>query len=287
MEEKQMNSGSFSPRNILIRFLKEATTEFDEKKENTWLELLKYAFLVIGNKRLPYGDITEEIYNLNSEKVDVINDNLTKIIESANEADLGEEVLNNFRRFEDHIHLAITQKEYIHKNIESLNSEISDAKEKVDELGANKAKIYTEFVAILGIFTAVILSAFGSFQVIGSVFDNIKEVPTGKLLVFSSLTSMGVIMLLFLLMRWINRVIHIDNETNNWGSSFKENRIFISSLIILFYILSLGFLLYATEPKETIFDILSQEKFGIGIFLFLTIASITVFCFTFRNKNKN
>lgn len=252
--------------------------------------------------RPEYTDLTLFIYgnenDQDEEKIDLLEMNIQKVIEK-----LKEQQDNNTVKFVekviDHIKLAKAQKEYINKKlslaVERLNeisaqavqainlankaTEIAKTAEtQLKEVEKGKSKIYAEFVAILGIFTAVVLGAFGSLQVIGSVFNHIKDVPTGKLLVFSSLTSMGVILLLFILMRWINRIVHIDGgKRKHWRLVAKENSIFLIGLFCLLYMFFLGFLLYTPQPKNNVYALLSKVNWGmwsLGIISVLLIASV-------------
>lgn len=237
---------------------------------------------------LVYTDLTEAIYSGTENDLEIIRDNWTKIMERSNQKELVEpDISEKFKKVEDHIKLAITQRRFILNNVEQLMKEIDVAQSTVESLKDIKTRIYTEFVAILGIFTAVVLGAFGSLQVIGSVFSNIKDVPTGKLLVFSSLTSIGVLVLLFLLMRWINRIVYKDNKQISWEFSINENLTFVIGLVVLFYMFVIGFLLYTNEPKEIIFNWFSNEIIGIIIFAGFTIITIVILvkCFSLINKN--
>lgn len=276
-----------SSNRIFEQFINRAHIEFTPDDVDFWVRVFESYFKV--NSMLTYNDLTEAIYGGTSENLEVIQENWSKIMEYYTQWDLDPELTQKFKKVEDHIQLAITQRSFILSNVEtlkeelnkksqelnSLTEELKTAKDTVESLKDIKTRIYTEFVAILGIFTAVVLGAFGSLQVIGSVFSNIKDVPTGKLLVFSSITSIGVCVLLFLLMRWINRIVYRDSDSI-WRYNLKENLFFLMSLMVLVYMLVVGFLMYNEEPKNSILEIYSKGNFGIITFIVLTLITIAV-----------
>ncbi|MGW6384967.1 hypothetical protein [Peribacillus butanolivorans] len=282
--EEQLASNSF-----FELFIKEATVVLPSEKVEMWVGVFENYFLT--NNILVYNDLTEAIFNGTIENLEIIQENWSRIMEFHTQWNLAlDSNLNEkFKKVQDHILLAITQRKFILDNIEvlktelnqkteelqSLTQELEVAKKTVDNLKDIKTRIYTEFVSILGIFTAVVLGAFGSLQVIGSVFNHIKDVSTGKLLVFSSLTSIGVLILLFLLMRWINQIVRRDSD-NLWEYNFKENIFFLMSLFVLLYMLVVGFLLYNEEPKNSIFKLFSDGQLGIIVFIIITIITIVV-----------
>lgn len=313
-----METPTITTRNELISdFLNEAKAKMSEQDVEQWVDILIIALNT--KERLPYSDITVNIYNYKHHELEFVQENITKIFEKLNvyTSDSHLIIKENLSRFEDHIRLAINQRDYINRNVKRLEeqliqrnaeineltiqlneakkslseiaSDIKNTKSSIDEVSNDKTKIYTEFVAILGIFTAVVLGAFGSLQVIGSVFSNIKGVPTGKLLVFSSLTSLGVLVLLFLLMKWINHIVYKNSNKIPFSFISRENTIFISGLIALVYMFFIGFLLYAEEPKKTILSLFSNSTIGIGFFVCLTLLTLVAFiCFLLQlNKKPN
>lgn len=73
-----------------------------------------------------------------------------------------------------HIDLAKIQKDYIQENLIQLENNISIANERVKEISDIKNSIYTEFVAILGIFASIIFGVFGGFQEIQLIGKKFK-----------------------------------------------------------------------------------------------------------------
>ncbi|MDG4958563.1 hypothetical protein [Lactococcus lactis] len=115
---------------------------------------------------------------------------LVKDLSNSEYKDLAEQG-SPLRKFERHIKLACTQRDFIQNNIQQANDLAKDTKKISDEahdVAKNarsmaetaeklKGKIYSEFIAILGIFTAISFMSMGSLQVLGDLFKDVKD-PT-------------------------------------------------------------------------------------------------------------
>ncbi|NCG67156.1 hypothetical protein GWJ21_04140 [Bacillus coagulans] len=271
---------------LFKEFIIKSQNKFLEDEISQWYRVFTVIFLQIGEGRLPYGDITDCIYSVEEDpKLEIIKDNLTKIIEKSNEESKDENIKKSFERFEDHVHLAITQREFILKNVAALERKVrpldiavKDASKQVKLIIRSKAKIYAEFVSILGIFTGIVIGVMGSLQTISSVFSHINSVPTGKLLAFSSLTAMGVITIIFLLMKLVSNIVVITFEEEIPKSSLRaviaRNYVYFMSILVLFYFFILGGVLYFDGLKD-FFSVL----FGNPVIPFIVIVAIPLVIF--------
>lgn len=163
----------------------------------------------------------------------------------------------------DHIELAIEQKIGLYEKqkdqIKSINEQIKNEKTSIDKitneteklkgLEKNIGKIYTEFVAILGIFASIIFGVFGGFQEIQLIGKNLNTTPIPKLLIFSSLVMLGVTLIIFLCFNAISKLTNMPMRSCNCKAgecncSFRKRHptIFYSSCIYL-YVLLVGFAL--------------------------------------------
>lgn len=88
---------------------------------------------------------------------------------------------DNLRRLERHIKLSCYQREYINRTAQSAN----DAAEKAvknSKMAQKKVKsIYSEFVGILGIFTAMSFAMMGSVEILGNLFSDLKNLSSASL----------------------------------------------------------------------------------------------------------
>ena len=138
-----------------------------------------------------------------------------KFISSFSEEDQRKFAKNDISVFEKHIRLCCHQRDFIQKNsIKSL--EIADeAKEIADEANKVKGKIYSEFIAIIGIFTAVSFALMGSIQTFGTVFSKVEDPSTasiGYAIIAGAIYLIIMIVLITVLFVGMKRVINANND---------------------------------------------------------------------------
>ncbi|MCG2402410.1 hypothetical protein K4Q10_06090 [Staphylococcus epidermidis] len=155
----------------------------------------------------------------------------------------------------DHLNLAIEQKTGLYdkqkveikemsSKIEQLNKDINNENKKMKEIQDtyiniedSRGKIYTEFVAILGIFASIIFGVFGGFQEIQLIGKNLNSTPIPKLLIFSSLVMLGVTLIIFLCFNAVSKLTKLplkscNCEIGKCDCSYRKK----TSYYILFYL---------------------------------------------------
>ena len=176
---------------------------------------------------IPYQLITQKIYDMN-----VSHDGYERlknsIIDRFNNTDnvpqnLKEDTLR-------HIELAITQKDYINKNIKIASVEL-------DEIQDTKSKIYTDFITILGIFTAITFAIFGGLQLIGNSLGNLKGSVTiknvGGILIIAAVILLSVYLILMALIVGLSKLLS-RNKNERYKFTGVITACIISSIIGLF-----------------------------------------------------
>lgn len=250
-------------------------------------------------------DESDEILELNLESIE-------ELVEK--ESDIGRKI----NKLIDHIRLAREQKKYIdlqkdialkrlldisiklaksNQQLDNINRQYCDLDEKVRNLEEIRNKIYTEFVAILGIFATIIFAAFGGLEILKNILGNIREVGTGKLLVFSSLTVSAISILLFILLNGLARLMdknvrscgcHSNDSTCRHNIVQKHPAIVILNLV-LFFVFVIGITEYFIPYRE-LFSNLYNGKVEwlklLCIFLVYTIIAIALWLFYRIMKNK-
>lgn len=86
-----------------------------------------------------------------------------------------EEVDANLDKFERHIRLGCYQRDFLLQTVSEANQMAESAIKTAREIKDIKTKIYSEFIAILGIFTAISFALMGSIQTFGTVFDKVDN----------------------------------------------------------------------------------------------------------------
>ena len=156
----------------------------------------------------------------------VIKDEFTMIESNASIKKL---FMKRCKDLENEFEVYIYQKTYIDKNLEDLNyrytteikrlNELQKSIESTEkELGDIKKNTYTDFVAILGIFSALVFGLFGGLQTVGSIAsllvekDNISYIVMTLSIMFLFLTFFTVL-LFILLGHVIDKPIFTKNNT--------------------------------------------------------------------------
>lgn len=250
------------------------------------LMLLWSDYIKTGVKK--YSLITEVVYSIDSKKIDeeIYNNNLDKFGEVCTRFQLlnAEGKDKYLKGLYNHIQLAKQQKIYIDQNIKNLTSEISDAEKKLNEIKEIKGKIYTEFIAILGIFTSIIFAVLGGFNELKTLGASISTTYLPKLLIFMSLLMLGVNFLVFLSFNAISKLTGISIKSCKCGAGEDSNRncecnirdkhptMYFSTLLFL-AIMFLGFGLGALYDKTPNIELGFNQKV-------LTAYSVSLIPFT-------
>lgn len=180
---------------------------------------------------IPYDQIANTVYaNENSdENNEVLNLNV-ELISSTYEGSYHDDLDKNLRKIQNNYTLAQVQKEYILKNSKNayrllleqkrvsddLNEKLKTLDETTKKIGSDvddihdtKSSIYTDFIAILGVFSAFVFVLFGGIEVARAVFDigdDLQTMDLSKMITISCLMLIGVLTLLYSLLLWIARI---------------------------------------------------------------------------------
>lgn len=205
------------------------------KNDSKEFQKLFKDIIELGNYwHVPYQLITKNIYNM-----DISNRNRIKnsIIERFNDIDEEhEKILEDTLR---HVELAIIQKEYIDKNMLSANSELKEINNELEEIQDTKSKIYTDFITILGIFTAITFAIFGGLQLIGNALGNLTGDITlskvGSILIIASVILLSTYLILMALIVGLSKLLSGD-KNNRYKFTGKITAWIVVAIIVLFMI---------------------------------------------------
>lgn len=139
------------------------------------------------------------------------------------------QIINCYKIFE-HLKLAISQKEGLYEKqtteINNLTNSIEKTKEKYENMTSN-------YISILGIFAAILMTAFGGIQSFTSIYQN-NSYPLDDSLLIACIGFMGIILLIFLLMNSIAKLTgnNLDSKTNS-DKWYLRHPTLINSFILL------------------------------------------------------
>lgn len=213
--------------------MKKELLENDEINESSFAEILESRLELFIVKHFNIKENIRKSENIDSyideDKLLYSEDDLYKVDVELIES-FQDKIIICFKIIE-HIKLAISQKEglYVKQKIEinELTKTITETKEVYDNMVSN-------YISILGIFAAILMTAFGGIQVFTGLFNNNKFNLIDSLFL-SSFGFMGVILLIFML---INSIAKLTGK--NLSSSQVNDRWYLRhpTLINSFIILS-------------------------------------------------
>lgn len=274
-------------KKIEKKLIKKLLTDSLNNNEVTILSGLWKNFFKVNAKR--YSLITEIIFELHIHEInkEYYIANISKLVDKAIENNyiVDYEKSQSYKSsLSNHIELAIVQKKYISDNLKNLKKGIEKAQNEVKKIEGVKNNIYTEFVAILGIFASIIFGVFGGFQEIQLIGKNLNTTPIPKLLIFSSLVMLGITLIIFLCFNAISKLTKLklrscNCEEGKCNCSFRKRHptIFYSSCIYL-YVLFVGFALRLYKYDDFKFnDLYNGMREGYDILpLLLLILPISI-----------
>lgn len=195
-------------------------TEKEKQKQSIIDDFIPYKQTI--GITAPYPEITEYIFHNSIVEID-------SMIEQIENLTIQEDDFSDFfKSFKKHATLATIQQDYIKKNsiealkiseqvkdkISNLEAKLKEAKTKlgdaevqIDKMEKVKGSIYTEFIAILGIFSALIFGLFGGFSGLSEAIVNLSSKwSMGRVLIISSGIMLCLTLLIFGMLQWVARI---------------------------------------------------------------------------------
>lgn len=196
---------------------------------------------------------------------------------------------------------AETKIEVAELNLRILEAKINKANKTIKEMEKIKGSIYTEFIAILGIFSALIFGLFGSFDGLSKAIIEISSNwSMGKVLIISSGIMLSLTLLIFALLQWVARITgrklnscdcyKNGKECNH--SLFKRHRTLFSAIFSFIFVFILGEYIESYEVLYGIhaFSLNNKLLFSLlawGIPILLLILVIAVLCLILKTPKND
>lgn len=208
----------------LLRTIGSAEIETNDQLNSLCNTVRQY---YIDNKRHKYSEVST--FLMETSDIEYLLENLRKIQVSLNESKNDEEDAKRVFKLIDHITLELNRTKYNSKNfsemqvsamnfvlnnamkeIKTSNDELRlEQKQKIDEeveefrkeTKGLKGKVedsYTQFVAILGIFSAIVMVFFGGMTAFSSLFTTMQYISRYKLVFITTLVGMLIFNFIFM-----------------------------------------------------------------------------------------
>lgn len=232
--------------------------DFNEAKCKKFIDILEDYYEKIGKHR--YSDVTQWILSLEdsqeyvSENLRILYKNMDYIYKKLQK--------DNILKLIDHIEMELRRLAFIesavidciefnnnniNKVYSNMNSSINDIKSRIsisyteiEEIKSNTKDIYTQFIAILGVFSAIVLIFFGGLTGVTGIFNNIKDIGSYVAVFFISLIGIivfnSIIAFMFILGKLIGKNI-FDNSEREARYIKKYIRV-INFILVILLILS-------------------------------------------------
>ena len=228
------------------KLLKENNAEINNRKQKELVDLLrmlsaetygediilssakKFTQLYSANFRHKYAEISTVINSIDDDdgdgksSVDFLMYNLSAIQEELAKG-AAESVYKSFHKMLDHINLEIGRKsnqkrfqdelkdvriqnEQLRGELDKTISEISILQNDLKTAQTQLQKSQTDIIAVLSIFSAVVLAFSGGFSLIANVFSGLTDTPFFKAMFFVALCGFVLFNLICLLMYFVGKI---------------------------------------------------------------------------------
>lgn len=121
-----------------------------------------------------------------------------------------------------------------------IKEDLKNAHIMLNTIDDESTKVYVQFVTILGIFTAIVVSVFGGLSIVSGVFDKLDQTPMWKVILTGSMVSIFVLCLLFLLTRWISTIVrktYGHDSEQSFMQIVTNNGAFATGIFIFCYLI--------------------------------------------------
>lgn len=206
-----------------VEFVLSEDIKSEDIKIKKFENILNVAEKLYNNHKwhVPYDVLTQEIYKKPKAELDrlyfIAMENFSNLAPS----DFIEQIKNDTLR---NIRLAVCQKKYITENIKNANEKLEEMNDKAQTIKSEfntvqdglkkikdlRSKIYTDFITILGIFSALLFGMFGGFDSLKEILSNLHNTSISTTLICFSSLMLGLLCLIFLLVQSIARLTGKD-----------------------------------------------------------------------------
>lgn len=231
-----MEKQESSTERILNVFIKYSTRDIDDSSMKKLIKVLGKEEEVCKN----YSVISKTIYNLSEQNfvnlkiffgIENDKDHFSMFLDSPS---LENEVKDNLQHFWRHVALSCYQRQYIESITKDVKKDVDKFGTEVEEARKKVTKIYSEFVGILGVFTALSFALMGSVQVFGNILNNINN-PTignvGYVLIVGGIYLILIYLVIMTLFIGMGKVFNKDSKYQ-FDKCFTRCIILVSVVLI-------------------------------------------------------
>ncbi|WP_141045061.1 hypothetical protein [Campylobacter coli] len=253
-KQKEFDITKAKEQSSCIQAILEKLTYDSLKDVNGLIEEIKKFYT--DNERHKYSDITLHLFNLqNAEqngKIENIEKNIKLLIENLGD---DKKLKDKLFKLQDHVLLEIVrlnELSLIKKDIEKTSKEVQESKKDIEKTSKEVQESKKSYIAILGIFSSIILSFVAGLNFSNSILSNIDKASIYRLVFVMAFIALFVGNILYFLFAFLVKI--------SLNTSFKTNWLFITFNATILAIISIDFMCYLFNVK-TIDDILAMIDF--------------------------
>ncbi|MGT2888558.1 hypothetical protein N1495_09015 [Streptococcus didelphis] len=230
-----------------------------------------YLYLIDRDLTIPYDKIAEYVYQneKSNENNEILNLKINAIISRFQGNSEDKKVLEkNLDKIKNNYTLSQIQKEFIidntkkaHNSLEKFKRTALNLERQTKEIEANtykvakeidsfkttKSEIYTDFIAILGVFSTFVFVMFAGINIARAIFDignDLQTMDLSRMITIASLMMIGMLILMYSLLLWLASITGKDfgrcpsegcvsNACSNVKHIFSRHSFFFGILILL------------------------------------------------------
>lgn len=243
------------------------------------------------NFRHYYSDVFHILIELSQQGQDIslIGHNLQLLYEfSVDKKEYG--IAECIKKLFDHVNLETSRITYLNgieaqkikpedidRKLADVDKEINDQDLRVSKLAKQTDDAYSSFIAILGIFSAIVMVFFGGTTVFSKAFSSVGDTPVDKMILLCTLCGLiifdVIFMFIYFLSKLLDRNISATSECVYWKDIVSRFRIrypiifytnLMGCVVILFSGLSmlLKFILGMKVNGATVYKIICDYAFN-------------------------
>lgn len=234
---------------LIINSLLNECISFNDSNSNG-KKLIAILIIISSNEKIcrAYPKISQVIYHLDSDKFTKISD-FFGVTNTDHENSYMFEILRdqqkeltsldktqkaNINRLERHIRLSCYQRLYINDMTKNAQAVAIDAENIAQDAKKKVTSIYSEFVGILAIFTAMSFAMMGSVQALGNLFSNLTNAHKSTIGYALIIGGIYLAIMYFLIMTLVLAMQKLfDTDKGNYGFNRKFVTFYFSFAIIM------------------------------------------------------
>lgn len=213
--------------------------------------------------------------NLLNEQITIINDLKGDLKEITNKLDTSKTVIDDHQ-----------------KELKENSSKLEKYSSKLEKYSSKYEKMTMDYLSMMGIFSTIIFAVFGGLSQLGSLGGNLHLIPIHKMLMYVSVTSLTLLLLVFLCFNAISSMTKYNlkscrhNEKCTCGIKEKHPTVWFG---VVFFVE----LFFFSIVLRTLNYYKMTEKFGdyfsglIGVIISLLFLACNVIFYINLNKKQN